>query len=550
MEGRRVVIAFGHPSSQVRNGNNTQETAELFSFGRLKEEKLKPSSPFAARVNSVNRRVNEVNLQPHHRKREFDGVCERPGDPEVGRGRRGNKTSTALFWRSRWDNTAAAVCVHPGCVLMDTWLDPVNMANKPAFEYDDNVNEIVDMINTNVQPEESVQSSSQADNEEVSLRVNPTHAQNAQEDPEFSKLMSRYSPDEIISMLSKHTIRAAASPSTPSLSPFNASTSRPTPRPVTSPRVPVSTFIPSPTPAPFPTPILTPPSAHSPLVQITRPTQSESIPRSEVEGLVRKLLAESLSLSKPHSLQNYCKLPNTYFPPDFKAPKYRKYDGTSDPQFHLAGFTMDSHRRREKIAPKLYQDILFFLSRVGTSRRGETGRPHADPLKEERENCTQASSRHPLLPLTSWDVQEGCFEARGALARSYNINNEDLHLPPSLFLNSLLLEQHAGDRGALLLWPAEGGEVEALVSIRCTRRPYWHDSNTPWAQSTQSTGGSTRSTGNPIIANESSAASVSVREIQRSARDGAETRRPQLFSGDHGGTTLLLRSVFIQVDDK
>ncbi|MQM00733.1 hypothetical protein Taro_033481 [Colocasia esculenta] len=63
-----------------------------------------------------------------------------------------------------------------------------------------------------------------------------------------------------------------------------------------------------------------------------------------MEGLVRRLLAESLSLSKPHSLQNYCKLPNAYFPPGFKASKYRKYDGTSDPQFHLAGFTMDSHR--------------------------------------------------------------------------------------------------------------------------------------------------------------------------------------------------------------
>ncbi|MQL90290.1 hypothetical protein Taro_022878, partial [Colocasia esculenta] len=48
--------------------------------------------------------------------------------------------------------------------------------------------------------------------------------------------------------------------------------------------------------------------------------------------------------------------------------------------------------------------------------------------------------------------------------------------------------------------------------------------------------GSMRSTGNPIIANESSATSASVWEIQRSAGDGAETRRPQLFSGDHGGT--------------
>ncbi|MQL91133.1 hypothetical protein Taro_023738 [Colocasia esculenta] len=64
----------------------------------------------------------------------------------------------------------------------------------------------------------------------------------------------------------------------------------------------------------------------------TQPTptaQSESISRSEMEGLIRKLLAESLSLFKPHSLQNYCKLPNAYFPLGFKALKYRKYNGTS-----------------------------------------------------------------------------------------------------------------------------------------------------------------------------------------------------------------------------
>ncbi|MQL93935.1 hypothetical protein Taro_026582 [Colocasia esculenta] len=41
MEGRRVAIAFGHPSSQVRNRNDPQKTTELFSFGRPKEEKLK-----------------------------------------------------------------------------------------------------------------------------------------------------------------------------------------------------------------------------------------------------------------------------------------------------------------------------------------------------------------------------------------------------------------------------------------------------------------------------------------------------------------------------
>ncbi|MQL80350.1 hypothetical protein Taro_012781 [Colocasia esculenta] len=89
----------------------------------------------------------------------------------------------------------------------------------------------------------------------------------------------------------------------------------------------------------------------------------------------RKLLAESLSLSKPHSLQNYCKLPNAYFPPGFKAPKYRKYDETSDPQYHLAGFTMDSHRW-------LYDRVLlvhlFQQSLEGKALRWFTSLPASD----------------------------------------------------------------------------------------------------------------------------------------------------------------------------
>ncbi|MQL89068.1 hypothetical protein Taro_021634 [Colocasia esculenta] len=56
MEGRRVVIAFGHPSSQVRNRNIVNVTVELSSFGRPKEEKLMP--------HLLNRGVNEVNQQP------------------------------------------------------------------------------------------------------------------------------------------------------------------------------------------------------------------------------------------------------------------------------------------------------------------------------------------------------------------------------------------------------------------------------------------------------------------------------------------------------
>ncbi|MQL88226.1 hypothetical protein Taro_020793 [Colocasia esculenta] len=52
------------------------------------------------------------------------------------------------------------------------------------------------------------------------------------------------------------------------------------------------------------------------------------------------------------------------------------------------------------------------------------------------------------------------------------------------------------------------------ISIRYTRRPLQRDHITPWAQSTQSTGGSTWSTGDPFIANESPAASASTREIR------------------------------------
>ncbi|MQL81822.1 hypothetical protein Taro_014293 [Colocasia esculenta] len=102
---------------------------------------------------------------------------------------------------------------------------------------------------------------------------------------------------------------------------------------------------------------------------------SSQADNEEMEGLVRRLLAESLSLSKPHSLQNYCKLPNAYFPSGFKAPKYCKYDGTSDPQFHLAGFTMDSHRW-------LYDRILlvhlFQQSLEGEALRWLTSLPASD----------------------------------------------------------------------------------------------------------------------------------------------------------------------------
>ncbi|MQL68704.1 hypothetical protein Taro_001009 [Colocasia esculenta] len=86
-------------------------------------------------------------------------------------------------------------------------------------------------------------------------------------------------------------------------------------------------------------------------------------------------------------------------------------------------------------------------------------------------------------------------------------------------------ERPTEDYGALLLWPAEGGEVEVAPSP--ATRGHCTDviTATPWAQSTQSTGGSTWSTGDPFIANESPAASVSVREIRRRSGNEPSTAR-------------------------
>ncbi|MQL84510.1 hypothetical protein Taro_017025 [Colocasia esculenta] len=82
------------------SGNNPQKTTELFSFGRLKEEKTRsrlhplreattstrPHHSLGT-VNSVNQRVNVVNRQPLHRQREFGGVREHPRDPVTVRKR-------------------------------------------------------------------------------------------------------------------------------------------------------------------------------------------------------------------------------------------------------------------------------------------------------------------------------------------------------------------------------------------------------------------------------------------------------------------------------
>ncbi|MQM19394.1 hypothetical protein Taro_052398 [Colocasia esculenta] len=72
----------------------------------------------------------------------------------------------------------------------------------------------------------------------------------------------------------------------------------------------------------------------------------------------------------------------------------------------------------------------------------------------------------------------------------------------SLDVNLVYLERSVEDRGALLLWPAEGGEVEAQSPSAARGHCTDVITTTPWAQSTQSTRESTRSTSNPLIANE------------------------------------------------
>src|SRR5262249_45925947 len=57
---------------------------------------------------------------------------------------------------------------------------------------------------------------------------------------------------------------------------------------------------------------------------------------------INRVISESIPTPRARSISDYCKLPPVYYPPGFKAPKYRMYDGTSDPRHHLSTFVMDS----------------------------------------------------------------------------------------------------------------------------------------------------------------------------------------------------------------
>ncbi|MQL81384.1 hypothetical protein Taro_013844 [Colocasia esculenta] len=245
MEGRRVFITLCHPSSQVCNCYGTHLLGFSFSFlsiycpslslieslswqehfekdrGALfpwpteggEVEAPSPSAaggcctdvittlPWAQSTYSTGESTRSTSnpsspTRAYRRSRANGGFHSPTGVQETDR-------PQPLFWRSRWEQHCCC-----GCVLMDARLNSLNMTNNPAFEYEDNVHEFVGMVDTNNQPEGLVHSSSssQADYEgSVSLRVNPTYAQGTQEDPEFSNLLSRYSPEDIITMLSKHT---------------------------------------------------------------------------------------------------------------------------------------------------------------------------------------------------------------------------------------------------------------------------------------------------------------------------------------------------------
>ncbi|MQL71270.1 hypothetical protein Taro_003587 [Colocasia esculenta] len=113
MEGRRVVIAFGHPSSQVRNRNIVNVTVDLSSFGRPKKEKLEPhlrplreaTTPTWSKYFLGHSQPSQLGSQPsqptiHYHQRETSDVRKHPEDihrRQRGHGQRRKGSSTASF---------------------------------------------------------------------------------------------------------------------------------------------------------------------------------------------------------------------------------------------------------------------------------------------------------------------------------------------------------------------------------------------------------------------------------------------------------------------
>src|SRR5262249_2624138 len=71
-----------------------------------------------------------------------------------------------------------------------------------------------------------------------------------------------------------------------------------------------------------------------PMPSAVAPPANPPMSKDEITAHVEEVLSRSTVASKPRSVADYCKLPPVYFPSGFKAPKYRKYNGTSDPNLH------------------------------------------------------------------------------------------------------------------------------------------------------------------------------------------------------------------------
>ncbi|MQL68369.1 hypothetical protein Taro_000623 [Colocasia esculenta] len=108
MEGRRVVIAFGHPSSQVRNRNIVNVTVELSSFGRSKKEKLEPhlrplrEATAPTQPSQPGSQLSQPTI--HHRQRETSDVREHPEDihrRQRGHGREAKRIVYTAHRRSK-----------------------------------------------------------------------------------------------------------------------------------------------------------------------------------------------------------------------------------------------------------------------------------------------------------------------------------------------------------------------------------------------------------------------------------------------------------------
>src|SRR5262249_36900443 len=95
---------------------------------------------------------------------------------------------------------------------------------------------------------------------------------------------------------------------------------------------------------------------------VVAPQVSPSLTKEEVTNLFHDRFSKSLPDAKPKSVVDYCKLPPVYFPPGFKTPKYRKYNGTDDPNHHINAFMLYSHSYRHDQAMLVH---LFHKSLEG-----------------------------------------------------------------------------------------------------------------------------------------------------------------------------------------